>query len=318
MLRHLRNAVALTGLLVAAAAFLAPATASAGPLGGPGYFPNVPLTTQDGKVVHFYDDLLKGKSVVINLIYTRCTASCPLETAKLAQLQHMLGDRVGKDIFFYSITLDPKHDTPSVLKEYAAKFHTGPGWLFLTGRKEDIKLIGKQLGLSSLTDASNPDGHQPALLIGKEATGQWMLNSAVDNPQFLALTVLHFFDGYGSGKPVQSYADMEPSHNVGKGEYLFKSRCTACHTIGQGDRVGPDLLNVTLTRDRAWLARYVAAPDQVLAEGDPIAKALFVRYKSVRMPNLSLTAEDVSALIPYMERLSRAAEKTASKGASAP
>jgi protein SCO1 len=293
---------------------LGPAPAIAAGLGGPGYFPNVPLTTQDGKVVHFYDDLLKDKSVVINLIYTHCSGNCPLETAKLSQVQRLLGDRVGKDIFFYSISIDPVHDTPEALKAYAAKFQVQPGWLFLTGKKEDIKLISKQLGLSSLTDAASPDGHLPALLIGKEATGEWMRNSAVDNPRFLVTTILHFFDGYQSTKPLQSYADMAPLHNVGKGEYLFKTDCTACHTIGKGDRVGPDLLNVTSLRDHAWLARYVAAPDRVLAAGDPIARKLFARYKSVRMPNLGLSTEEVDAILPYMEQQSRAVTNSAQKG----
>jgi Uncharacterized protein SCO1/SenC/PrrC, involved in biogenesis of respiratory and photosynthetic systems len=313
MRAHLRSRIGFAALLATAAAMLGPAPASAAVPGGPGYFPNAPLTTQDGKVVHFYDDLLKGKSVVINLIYTHCSASCPLETAKLSQVQRLLGDRVGKDIFFYSISIDPMRDTPEALKAYAAKFHVQPGWLFLTGKKEDINLISKQLGLSSLTDAANPDGHQPALMIGKEATNEWMRNSAVDNPQFLATTILHFLDGYQSAKP-QSYADMGPLHSVGKGEYLFKSSCIACHTIGKGDGVGPDLLNVTRLRDRAWLARYVTAPDRVLAAGDPIAKELFARYQNVRMPNLSLSTEDVDALLPYMEQLSRAVVSPAPKG----
>src|SRR6476659_10122391 len=113
---------------------------------GANYFPNVVLTTQDGVKVHFYDDVIKGKSVVIDLIYTSCVDSCPLETAKLAQVQKLLGDRVGRDIFFYSISIDPKRDSPQKLKEYAKKFHTGPGWLFLTGRKQDIELIRKRLG----------------------------------------------------------------------------------------------------------------------------------------------------------------------------
>ena len=313
MRTHLRSRIGFAALLATAAAMLGPAPAIAASPGGPGYFPNVPLTTQDGKVVHFYDDLLKGKSVVINLIYTHCSGTCPLETAKLSQVQRLLGDRVGKDIFFYSISIDPTHDTPEALKAYATKFQVQPGWLFLTGKKEDIKLISKQLGLSSLTDATSLDGHMPALMIGKEATGEWMRNSAVDNPRFLATTILHFFDGY-SAKPVQSYADMGPLHNVGKGEYLFKSSCTACHTIGKGDRVGPDLLNVTRLRDHAWLARYVAAPDLVLAAGDPIARKLFARYKNVRMPNLGLSAEDVDALLRYMEQQSRAVANLAPKG----
>ena len=297
-----RSRVGFAALLITV--LCAMATMAASP-GGPGYFSNVPLITQDGKTVHFYDDLLKGKSVVINLIYTHCSASCPLETAKLSQVQRILGDRVGKDIFFYSISIDPMQDSPQVLKAYADKFNVGKGWLFLTGKKEDIGQISKQLGLASLTDLSNPDGHLPALMIGKEATNQWMRNSAVDNPQFLAMTILHFLDGYKATKP-PSYADIGALPNVGRGEYLFKSRCAACHTIGKGDRVGPDLLNVTASRDHAWLARYVAAPDRVLASGDPIARKLFTKYRDVRMPNLSLSAEDVQALLPFIEQQSRA------------
>src|SRR5687767_11517236 len=65
--------------------------------------PNITLTTQDGKEVRFYDDLIKGKIVAINLIYTSCKYACPLETARLAQVQKILAERVGRDIFFYSI-----------------------------------------------------------------------------------------------------------------------------------------------------------------------------------------------------------------------
>src|SRR4029077_15107933 len=83
---------------IAAAIVLFFLPASATNRWGADYFPNVPLTTQDGIKVHFYDDLIKGKIVVIDLIYTHCVDACPLETARLAQVQKMLGDRVGKDI----------------------------------------------------------------------------------------------------------------------------------------------------------------------------------------------------------------------------
>ncbi len=281
-------------------------------IGEPGYFANVPLTTHEGKVVRFYDDLLKGKSVVINLIYTTCTYSCPIESAKMAELQRLLGDRVGKDFFFYSISIDPENDTPKKLKEYATQFKAKPGWLFLTGKKENIKLIAKQLGLSSLGDTATADGHMPSLMIGNEPTNQWMRNSAVDNPKFLATTILNFFDGYNAKKH-PSYASLKPLPTLDTGEYLFQSRCSLCHTIGQGDRVGPDLLNVHQRRDRAWLARYVTAPERLYAAGDPIAKALFKKYPTVRMPNLNLNAEEVSLLLPYIEKQSQAATKTAAK-----
>src|SRR4051794_32810058 len=180
----------LTAITVAATLWVAATISiSAQTRWGANYFPNVPLTTQDGKVVHFYDDLIKGKIVAINLIYTSCKYSCPLETARLAQVQKVIGDRMGREVFFYSITIDPEHDTPQVLKEYGEKFHAGPGWLFLTGKQADIDVISKKVGLYSEPDPKNPDGHLPNLLIGNETTGQWMRQSGVDNPKFLARTI---------------------------------------------------------------------------------------------------------------------------------
>src|SRR6266851_9194227 len=133
-------------VFAAAVVFLSVGFASAANRWGADYFPNVPLTTQDGTSVRLYDDLLKGKAVAINLMYTSCKDECPLETARLAQLQRLLHDRVGKDLFLYSISIDPRHDTPEVLKEYADKFGVGPGWLFITGRLDDIQLIARKLG----------------------------------------------------------------------------------------------------------------------------------------------------------------------------
>jgi protein SCO1 len=307
------GAVALAGLLTGVAAlYAAPAAIAAGRWGSD-YFPNVPLVTQDGKIVRFYDDLLKGKAVAINLIYTHCTASCPLETAKLAQVQRLLGDRVGKDVFFYSISIDPSRDTPEVLKAYAHKFHVGPGWLFLTGKEEDIKLVSRKLGLSSLTDAANRDGHLPSLMLGHEPTGQWMRNSAVDNPRFLAITIANFL-GWKTDERQRSYAEVRDFPKIDKAEYLFRTRCAACHTVGKGDGIGPDLADVTTRRDHCWVARYVAEPDRVLAEGDPIAAELFARYRNVRMPNLRLAPEEVDVLLSYIEKQSRAVHTCSGTG----
>ena len=304
--RQRPRVVGPVSLLAAAAALLHPGAAIAGGPWGADYFPNVPLITQNGRVVRFYDDLLKGKAVAINLIYTRCTASCPLETARLAQVQRLLGNHVGKDVFFYSISIDPKHDTPEVLKAYAERFHVRPGWLFLTGKEEDIRLVSKKLGLSALTDAWSRDGHLPALMVGNEATGEWMRNSAIENPKFLASMMSDFF-GWRNGKPVRTYAEPVQIPRAGKGSYLFQTRCAACHGIGGGDGLGPDLHNVTVRRQRSWLARYVAEPDRMLAEGDELAKELFAKYRNVRMPNMGLDGEEVSALLSYIEGESRAA-----------
>jgi len=234
---------------------------------GADYFPNVTLTTQNGAPVRFYDDLVKGKIVAINLIYTTCKYACPLETARLSQVAKLLGDRMGRDVFFYSITIDPDHDTPEVLKEYAAKYQAGPGWTFLTGKQADIDLISKKLGLYAAPNPSNPDGHQPFLLVGNEETGQWMRNSAVDNPSFMARTIGDWLDSWQNAKKetLKSYTEVPARLTLDRGQYTFANHCAACHTIGRGDHLGPDLLGVTAARDRDWLTRFIVAPDQVRA-----------------------------------------------------
>ena len=266
------------------------------------HFPNVELITQDGKKVHFYEDLIKGKTVALELIYTTCKYNCPLETARMVQLQKLLGDRMGKDVFFYSITIDPEHDTPEVLKSYAEKYHVGPGWTFLTGKTEDIKLISRKLGLDKLPKGNDPDGHTPSLLIGNEATGIWMRNSALDNTKFMALKIEQMM-GYGAQSASVAAANKAESVklDIDKGQYIFATRCAACHTIGNGDKVGPDLLGVTSVRERAWLNRMISEPDKLIDEKDPIATALFKQYKEIRMPRLNLPQEDVNTLIEFMK-----------------
>ena len=271
---------------------------------GETHFPNVELTTQNGKKVRFYDDLIKGKVVAIELIYTTCKYNCPLETARMVQVQKLLGDRMGKDVFFYSISIEPEHDTPEVLKAYADKYHVGPGWLFLTGKPADIKLISRRLGLDSLPNGNDPDGHTPSLLIGNEATGIWMKNSALDNTKFMALKIEQLM-GYGPQAQLVNVASTNKTEavklNIDKGQYLFATRCAACHTIGNGDKIGPDLLGVTSVRDRAWLSRIITEPDKLIDEKDPIATALFKKYKEIRMPRLGLPEADVNTLIEYMK-----------------
>ena len=295
-----KAAGAVTGLLTAAL-FLSAAQARAATWGA-NYFPNIPLTTQDGKKVYFYDDLLKDKKVVINFIYTRCGDSCPLETARLVQVQRILGDRVGRDIFFYSISVDPVRDTPEELRAYADRYHAGPGWLFLTGKNSDIAAVRKKLGLAAHTGENEITDHSTSLMIGNTATGQWIRDSSLDNPQYIALIIRDWLSSWAESIPGRSYAEKPPPSPAmsDRGAYLFESRCAACHTVGQGDSLGPDLLGVTRIRTREWLAGMIAAPNRMLSEKDPVATALFTRYKELRMPNLRLGEVDVNALIGYL------------------
>lgn len=268
------------------------------------YFPNVELTTHLGERVRFYD-LIKGKTVAIELMYTSCEFACPLETARLAQVQALLGGRMGRDIFFYSISIDPARDTPAALKAYAAKFRAGPGWTFLTGKAADVELLSKKLGLYSRPDPDNKDGHVPVLLIGNEATGQWIRGSALDNARMTANKITSWVAGYPSAAtaaPIRSYAEAKPVSGVTGGQYLFSTKCSACHTLGEGVRIGPDLAGITHLRDPRWLTKYIASPDAMLKAGDPVARDLSAKYKEVRMPNLQLTDDQIRQVIGYLAR----------------
>ena len=293
--------VAAVARWLAAAALLLAASAAPAARWGADYFPNVPVQAQDGRTLRFYDDVLKGRAVAVNVIYTACKDECPLETAQLAQVQRLFGERMGRDITFVSITLDPERDTAPALKAYADKFGVGPGWLFLTGKKADLQLVIRKLGLSRAGDATARDGHAASLMVGDEPSGQWMRNSAVDNPAFLAATIGNFLGWRESPIGTADYAKARPLA-IDKGQHLFESRCSACHSVGGGDRIGPDLAGVTERRERAWVARYISAPEKVRAASDPTAAALAKRFPDVRMPNLGLGTQDVSDLLGFLAK----------------
>src|SRR5262249_55162616 len=85
------------------------------------------------------------------------------------------------------------------------------------------------------------------------------------------------------------------------GQALFKRICAPCHTIGVGDRVGPDLRGVTERRDHAWLADFIMHPDKARAPRDPIAMSIVEKFPGVHMPALGVADADAGALIAYLQ-----------------
>jgi len=133
------------------------------------WFTDVELLDQDGKKVRFYSDVLKGRTVVVNAFFTTCTSVCPPMNRNMEKIQEAFGDRVGRDVFLVSISVDPQTDTPPRLKEYAQKFHARPGWTFLTGKKENVDWALYKLGQY----VENKDDHKTVFIIGNERTGLW-------------------------------------------------------------------------------------------------------------------------------------------------
>lgn len=149
------------------------------------YFPNVPLITQDGKKVHFYDDLVKDKIVVISIFYAHCQEACPRINRNLEKVQEMLGDRMGRDIFINSITIKPEQDTPHELKQFAKTFHAGPGWTFVTGHPDDVELLRRSLRFVDPNPERDKDKsrHSGMLRIGNEPYTIWSMAQAQARPE---------------------------------------------------------------------------------------------------------------------------------------
>jgi protein SCO1/2 len=133
------------------------------------YFTDVELTNQNGEKMKFYSDLIQGKVVIINSFFATCQGSCLPLNQNLAKVQQALGDRLGKDVYILSISVDPTVDTPPNLKQYATKLNARPGWFFLTGPKENVDFALKKIGQF----VDDKQDHLNIFIIGNERTGLW-------------------------------------------------------------------------------------------------------------------------------------------------
>lgn len=137
------------------------------------------LVDQEGHSVKFASQAVGNHIVAINFIYTSCNTLCPLASAIFKQLQDKLAKRLGRDIWLISISLDPLTDTPARLKEYANKYHSNSGWLWLTGSASDVEQVLTGLG----TTSANFREHAPLTLIGDGKNGTWIQFNAITGPE---------------------------------------------------------------------------------------------------------------------------------------
>ena len=308
-----KRALLLAALAVGFATLSAAPTYAngAGSVWGEDYFPNFELTAHTGETLKFFDDVIEGKVVAVNFIFTSCKDVCPMETARMASVYQILGDRVGSDVFFYSITIDPENDTVDVLRDYAERFGVnGDNWKFLTGNKEEIDIIRDKFGLfGDPEEEQDLSNHNINLMLGNQATGQWVRRSPFENPYILANQLGTWLHGFRqvSAHTSRDYASAPKLRQISDGEMMFRDRCSSCHVISGGflprrnaRPLGPDLFGVTERRDDAWLRRWLAEPDKMIESGDPIAVAMSSAWEVV-MPNFRLDPREIDNLIRYME-----------------
>src|ERR1700683_4315910 len=152
--------------------------------------PNIPLITQDGQQVLFYDDLVKNKVVSVNFFFAQCEEVCPVVMANLAKVQKLLGDQVGRDIFMYSVTLKPEQDTLDVLKHHHHMFGAKPGWTYLTGKPEDLNKLRVAIGFSYPDPKIDADKtqHIGNIRYGNEPCMLWSACPGMAHAEFIAET----------------------------------------------------------------------------------------------------------------------------------
>jgi protein SCO1 len=144
--------------------------------GRSGFLPNVPLITQDGEEVMFYDDMVRDKTILFNFFMMTCSEGrCPIAMANIRKVQNLLGDRMGKDVFFLSITLRPELERPRALKSYAESLDAQPGWIFLTGKPSDVETLRKGMGYVDIDPERDRDlsNHIGMARYGNDKLDRW-------------------------------------------------------------------------------------------------------------------------------------------------
>ena len=183
-------------------------------------FSNILLTTQHGEQVRFYDDLVKDKVVVINLMYTTCSKICPGTAANLVKMHSVFGERMGRDISILSLSIDPEFDTPERLKAYWEAFGSKSGWLYLTGDYDEIDQLRHDLGvydLDPIIDADKTE-HSGIVSFGNDRTNRWAALPALMHAEQMAASIarLTWDDEWGPrARPTQIADAPGPSRGQG-------------------------------------------------------------------------------------------------------
>ena len=143
------------------------------------------MLDQNGKQLNFYTDLVKGKVVAINFIFTTCTTICPPLTATFRRVQQELSSQ-SVPAKLISVSVDPVIDTPERLRDFAAKFKADPDWTFVTGEKSDIDTLLRALGVA----VADKNDHTPMVLVGNDLSGSWTRTYGLSSPAALVKVIV--------------------------------------------------------------------------------------------------------------------------------
>jgi protein SCO1/2 len=163
--------------------------------------PDIEVVNQDGRHVRFNSQVEDGRIAIVTGFFTSCSAMCPITQEKLSQVAKLLGPRLGKDVVIVSVSVDAENDTPARMKDWGEKFHIGPGWTLLSGKRDQVDTLLKSLGLF----VELRQRHQSALMIGSAATGWVRVSSWTPSEKLARLA-----ESMSSSKPVANAGVQSP------------------------------------------------------------------------------------------------------------
>ncbi len=169
--------------------------------------PDVVVVDQDNHKLHFYRDLVQGKTVAINFIFTTCTTICPPLTANFAKVQKTMLERNENDLHLISVSVDPEGDTPKRLKSYAEMFHAQPGWTFVTGKRADLEQIWKAFNIY----LGSKQDHPATVAIGNDPQHVWTYASGLTSAGKLINVIASTMDSSGHTTPASAAVHKENS-----------------------------------------------------------------------------------------------------------
>jgi protein SCO1/2 len=163
--------------------------------------PDIEVVNQDGRHVRFNSQVVDGRIAIVTGFFTSCSAMCPITQEKLSQVAKLLGPRLGKNVVIVSVSVDAENDTPARMKDWGEKFHIGPGWTLLSGKRDQVDTLLKSLGLF----VELRQRHQSALMIGSAATGWVRVSSWTPSEKLARLA-----ESMSSSKPVANAGVQSP------------------------------------------------------------------------------------------------------------
>jgi protein SCO1/2 len=163
--------------------------------------PDIEVVNQDGRHVRFNSQVVDGRIAIVTGFFTSCSSMCPITQGKLLQVAKLLGPRLGKNVVIVSVSVDAENDTPARMKDWGEKFHIGPGWTLLSGKRAQVETLLKSLGLF----VELRQRHQSALMIGSTATGWVRISSWTPSEKLAKLA-----ESMSSSKPVANAGVQSP------------------------------------------------------------------------------------------------------------